>query len=91
MEHIGWNPSKFGLYQVNVCIFKNTPLVKKFCDSVWSLLHLFDANHAERLDQTVVSFLLNTKYESMLKLYKLTDSIYLNNMPLVLHGVHPAK
>lgn len=61
----GYNPSNSGLYQVSLCIFKNSTIVREFCKDVLITLHTFDKQHIERLDQTIVSFLLKTKYSSM--------------------------
>lgn len=91
MEHNGWNPANYGLYQVNVCVFKNTPIIKDFCATVWKLLHIMDTKYAERLDQTIVSFVLNTKYTDSISIYKLTDAIYTKDTSLLLHGTHPAR
>ncbi len=89
MEHNGWNPNNPGLYQVNVCVFKNTPIVKQFCNDVWQLLHLNNKNSAERLDQTLVTYILKRQYESKIKVLPLNEDIYTKNTPLVFHGVHP--
>ena len=91
MEKNGWKPTNTGLFQVNVCIFKNTPIVKSFSHDVWKMLHLFDHEHAERLDQTVATYVYKHKYNNTLKLMLLSDAIYQRGMSLVHHGNHPNK
>ena len=88
MQENGWNPKDKGLYQVTICIFKNTPLIKKFCKDVNKELHALDPEHYERLDQTVVSYLLKTKYKN-LKVYELSENMYKRTRELVLDCVHP--
>lgn len=89
MEKNGWSPTNEGLYQVNVCIFKNTPIIKEFGKAVWSMLHLFDEKHAERLDQTIATYILKHRYADRIKVMPLTEAIYKNGKFLQWHGVHP--
>lgn len=90
MEKSGWKPTNEGLYQVNVCIFKNTPIIREFGEKMWQMLHLFDADHAERLDQTIATYLLKHKYADSIKVLPLTDAIYHTSKYLKWHGEHPA-
>lgn len=91
LEHIeenGWNPKNKGLYQVNLCIFKKTDRVKEFGRSVIEELHNFNGEHLERLDQTVVTYLLKTKFKD-LKVFELCDSMYKTGPSLRIHWCHP--
>lgn len=90
MEENGWDPKNKGLYQVTVCIFKNTDRVKEFGKAVIEQLHNFNGEHLERLDQTVVTYLLKTKFKD-LKIFELSESMYKNEPCLRIHGVHPNK
>ena len=90
MEDCGWNPKNPGLYQVNVCIFKNNDKVKEFCKTAINELHTLDKEHFERLDQTVISFLLKTKFKD-LKVFELSENIYKHRVPLLEHWNHPKK
>lgn len=90
MEENGWNPKNKGLYQVGVCIFKNTNRVKEFCKAVIEELHNFNGDHLERLDQTVVTYLLKTKFKD-LKILELSERIYMVEPCLKIHGNHPNK
>ncbi len=81
MQDNGWNPKNNGLYQVNICIFKNTQKIREFCKDVNKELHALDSNHYERLDQTVVSYLLKTKYKDM-KVFELNENMYLTDKEL---------
>lgn len=91
MEKTGWKPTNIGLYQVNVCIFKNTPIIKEFGNAVWNMLHLFDKSHAERLDQTIATYILKHKYAERIKVLPLTDAIYTRGKSLFYHGNHPDR
>ena len=91
MERTGYNLDSHGLYQVNVCIFKNTPIVKEYAKRVWDMLHLFDTKHAERLDQTIATYVLKHFYSSCINVLPLQDSIYINSNTLCIHGKHPNK
>lgn len=90
MMENGWNPKDPGLYQVNICIFKNSTETKKFCEGVLSELHTFNGEHLERLDQTVVTYLLKTKFR-MLKIFGLNKSIYKNGNSLSEYCNHPRR
>lgn len=90
MEENGWNPDNKGLYQVNICIFKNTPRVKEFGNAVIKELHTFNGEHVERLDQTVVTYLLKTKFKD-LKIFELDEKMYQHKIPLLHHWNHPAR
>lgn len=91
MEENGWNPDNKGLYQVNVCIFKNTNRVKEFCNSILKELHCFNGEHLERLDQTIVTYMLKTKFND-LKILELNEKIYKNTKELIFHNYnHPKK
>lgn len=90
MEDNGWNPKNKGLYQVNVCIFKNTDRVKEFGKAVIEELHNFNGEHLERLDQTVVTYLLKTKFKD-LKILELSERMYKIEPCLRIHGKHPNK
>lgn len=89
MEKTGWHPETPGLYQVNVCIFKNSPIVKEFAHHVWAMLHLFDKDHAERLDQTVATYVLKHIYGNYINVMPLSDKMYLDDNALKWHGIHP--
>lgn len=90
MEENGWNPKNKGLYQVIVCIFKNTDRVKEFGKAVIEELHNFNGEHLERLDQTVVTYLLKTKFKD-LKIFELNEKMYKHKFPLLEHWNHPAR
>ena len=90
MEENGWNPNNKGLYQVNVCIFKNTDRVKEFGRAVIAELHNFNGEHLERLDQTVVTYLLKTKFKD-LKVFELSERMYKNTPELKLVWSHPNR
>lgn len=47
-----------GLVEAGCFIMKRTKLAEAFSKNVWKELHHFDDKNAERLDQTVVSFVL---------------------------------
>lgn len=68
-----FDPKSIGLYETSFCIFKNTERTREFCNIVNRILHLFDSEHFERLDQTVVSYLLNTTFRN-LNIFVLTHS-----------------
>ena len=68
-----------GLYQANVMIFKNTERVKQFSAEMIKELHTFDKEHLDRLDQTVATYLLKTKF-SDLKILVLQKNIYHSNV-----------
>lgn len=89
MEKSGWKPETPGLYQVGVCIFKNSPIVKEFAHHVWAMLHLFDKDHAERLDQTVATYVLKHIYGNYINVMPLSDKMYLADNALKYHGIHP--
>lgn len=91
MEKNGWKPTNLGLYQVGVCIFKNDPAVKEFGSTVWGMLHLFDKTHAERLDQTIATYILKHEYAESIKVLPLTEMIYRCGPALCYHGVHPNR
>jgi len=91
MERAGWDPNNLGLYQVNVCIFKNTPIVKEFGETVWSMLHSFDKEHAERLDQTIATYVLKHIYKDRISVLPLSESIYKTGPSMKIHGSHPNK
>jgi len=65
MSEQGLDTKHSGLYQSNIMIFKNTPRIREFCSAVWNELHHFDKDNAERLDQTVATFLLKTKFKDV--------------------------
>lgn len=90
MQENGWNPKNKGLYQVTICIFKNTLRIKEFCKDINKELHALDANHYERLDQTIVSYLLKTKYKDM-KVFELSENMYKRTNELHLFGGHPNR
>lgn len=89
MTDNGWNPKQIGLYQSTIMIFRNCDKVKEFCNCVWNMLHIFDKDNVERLDQTVVSFLLKTKFKDM-NLLELPKEI-MNCNEFALHWKHPMK
>lgn len=88
MEENGWNPKNKGLYQVTVCIFKNTTRVKEFGKAVIEELHNFNGEHLERLDQTVVTYLLKTKFKDI-KVFELDEKMYKTESRLRLCCSHP--
>ena len=90
MEENGWNPTNKGLYQVTICIFKNTDRVKEFGKAVIEELHNFNGEHLERLDQTVVTYLLKTKFKD-LKVFELSERMYKSKRALSEHWNHPAR
>lgn len=90
MTENGWNPKNKGLYQVTICIFKNTDRVKEFGKAVIEELHNFNGEHLERLDQTVVTYLLKTKFKD-LKVFELSERMYKSKYPLLEHWNHPAR
>ena len=88
MSENGWDPKNKGLYQVGVCFFKNNDAIKDFGRSVIDELHYFNGEHLERLDQTVVTYLLKTKFKD-LKVFELCDSMYKTGPSLRIHWCHP--
>lgn len=68
-----------GLYQANVMIFKNCDKVKKFSSEMLKELHTFDKDHLDRLDQTVATYLLKTKFKDI-KILELPKNIYHTNL-----------
>ena len=89
MTENGWNPKQDGLYQSTIMIFKNCDKVKEFCNSLWEILHTFDKENVERLDQTVASYLIKTKFQDM-KVLELPKEI-MNCDEFSLHWNHPMK
>lgn len=90
MYENGWNPKNKGLYQVCVCIFKNTDRVKEFGRAVIEELHSFNGDHLERLDQTVVTYLLKTKFKN-LRVFELSEEMYKNSKELKMIWNHPSR
>lgn len=90
MEENGWNPKNKGLYQVCVCIFKNTNRVKEFGEAMIEELHNFNGEHLERLDQTVATYMLKTKFKD-LKVFELSERMYKNTPELKLVWSHPNR
>lgn len=78
------------LYQPGIMFFKNNKNVKKMALKVYDTLHKFNNGHVERLDQTVLSFLLATEFKD-LKIFELKDSIYYENKELSIHWAHPNR
>ena len=78
-----------GLYQPGIMIFKNNLIMKNFCNDMVKELHYLDKDHYERLDQTIMTMLLKTKYKNI-KLLELPYTTYMTK-ELRLHGSHPAK
>ena len=71
-------------------MFKNSETVKNFGKCMYETLHKFNEGHLERLDQTVLSFLLATRFNH-LKIFELKESIYYESKELHMHWAHPAK
>jgi hypothetical protein len=86
----GWNPKNIGLYQVNVCIFKNTERIKQFCLDACKELHVMDNKHFERLDQPIITYLLKTKYKD-LNILELSEKMYKNSKELKWVYKHPKR
>lgn len=78
-----------GLYEPKVLIFKNNDIIKNFCNDMVKELHYLDNEHYERLDQTVMTMLLKTKYKKI-NLLVLPCTTYLTN-ELDYHGNHPNR
>lgn len=83
----GYNIFHENFYQTGIMIFKNTEICKSFCKDVYKELYRFNNEHVERLDQTVASYILTTKYQNM-KTY-IMDSSILNSELFKLHWSHP--
>ena len=90
MMQNGWNPKNKGLYQVTVCIFKNTKRIREFGEAVIKELHTFNGEHLERLDQTVITYLLMTRFRDI-KVLELSENMYKFGPALKLIWDHPAK
>jgi len=88
-EENGLDIKHSGLYQPGIMIFKNNDVMKNFCNDMINELHYFDKEHYERLDQTIMTMLLKTKYKN-LKLLALPYKTYLSK-ELQFHGIHPKK
>lgn len=92
MSETGYDAKNYkGLYQGGFRVFKNTKIQKQLDIDCYNILkQLGNNNKIERLDQTIYSFLLNTKYKN-LKLFPYDDSCifskYLNiqghNQPFI--------
>lgn len=79
-----------GLYQTGFNIYKNTPAIKQFCEAMRNELHIFDKEHYERLDQTVATFLLKTRFKHI-KVHEFTEDIYIKGKLLSYHWQHPNR
>lgn len=88
-QELGLDIKNSGLYQPGIMIFKNNDVVKKFCNDMDKELHYLDNVHYERLDQTIMTMLLKTKYKNM-NLLVLPYTTYKTN-ELKIVGNHPNK
>lgn len=88
MSEHGFDVKTPVLYQVNVCMFKNTQLIKEFGKTAIKLLHTFNGEHLERLDQTVITYMLNTLF-AKIKVFTFTQDIYMRSKCLSFHCKHP--
>ena len=62
MYNHGWDAKQPGLYQSTIMIFRNSDKCKAFCKAVYEELFTFSKDKIERLDQTVASFIIKTKF-----------------------------
>lgn len=88
-EENGLDVKHSGLYQPGIMIFRNNLIMKNFCNDMVKELHYLNKDHYERLDQTIMTMLLKTKYKDI-KLLELPYTTYMTK-ELCLHGCHPAK
>lgn len=88
-QECGLDIKNSGLYQPGIMIFKNNEIVKNFCNDMNKELHYLDNEHYERLDQTIMTMLLKTKYKN-LNLLILSYTTYRTN-ELKFVGKHPDR
>ena len=88
-EENGLDVKHSGLFQPGIMIFKNNDIVKKFCNDMVKELHYLDNEHYERLDQTIMTALLKTKYKNI-NLLVLPYTTY-KTAELSFTGNHPNK
>lgn len=84
-----------GLYQAGMRICKNTELNKTIDTEVFKTLKkLSTPNSFERLDQTIYSIILNSKYENKIKIFPFAQQVFQSNLiRWKIHGTnknHPA-
>ena len=89
-EENGLDIKNSGLYQPGIMIFKNNNLMKNFCSDMIKELHYLDKFHFERLDQTIMTMLLKTKYKNI-KLLELPYTTYMSTELCIIHSAHPMK
>ena len=79
MQELGYDIRNYkGLYQGGFRIIKNTDTQKQLDKDCYDILKELGGETIERLDQTIYSFLLNTKYKN-LKLLPYNDSCIFSN------------
>jgi len=88
-EDNGLDIKNSGLYQPGIMIFKNNVIMRDFCNDMIKELHYLDKDHYERLDQTIMTMLLKTKYKNI-NLLTLSHKTYMTK-ELSFHGNHPMK
>ena len=91
MEKNGWKPTNLGLYQVNVCIFKNDPAVKEFGSPVWGMLYLFHKNYDVGSVSTDATYILKHEYAESIKVLPLTEMIYKCGPALCYHALYQKR
>ena len=83
----GYNPRQPTLYQTNIIVFKNTQKTKTFCELVWTYLHTLNRTHADRLDQTIATYVAMHIYKD-LTICDLHPEIYTQSQYFISHWKH---
>lgn len=76
MKALGYSPNYKGCFEATFKIQKNNKINSEINDFVWKcLVKLGDENHVDRVDQSILSAVMNTQFENV-KVFPITRSLY---------------